>query len=302
MMSGRDGLNGAGSAARMILAVAVLASACAVFAGCCGIPGTGEGARVEETFNQTVSAAGVSALDVENINGGCEVRAWDQPQVSIQATKRSLFGQDELRRVSISVGEGSTLTIRTDHPTPPARVTVDYVIMVPSTVGTIEIESSNGAVVADGVSAQVTARTSNGAVRVSGIGGGADLRTSNGAIEVRGAGGVVTAETSNGAITVLDAAGLGNLETSNGRIEAEARALFSDVGVRTSNGAIDIGIVPGLNAEIDAETSGGELTLPAGLLQVQEQTRNSLKATAGTGGHRLTIRTSNGQIRFAPAT
>ena len=293
---------GRGAASCRFLALGVIVLASVLLTGCCGIPGTGEGAVVQEVFNQTVSAAGVTALDLQGVNGGCEVREWSEPQISIQATKRSRYGQAELDRVSVSVTEGSTLTVRTVHPTPSARVTVDYLILVPATVGTIGIKTSNGAVVADGVSAQVSAQTSNGAIRVSDIGGGASLRTSNGAVEVRGANGVVSAGTSNGAITVEDAAGLGNIETSNGRIAAEVRAVFSDVAVGTSNGAVDLSLAPGLNAVIDAETSGGQITLPAGLLQVEEQTPTRLRATAGAGGNLITVRTSNGQIRFTAAS
>jgi hypothetical protein len=117
---------------------------------------------VEETFNQTVSAAGVTTVDLQGSNGGCEVRQGAGPLISIQATKRSPFGQAELDKVSISVTEGSTLTVRTVQPATSARVSVDYVVLVPATVDLVRVE------------------TSNGAIRVFGIGGGADLRTSNG--------------------------------------------------------------------------------------------------------------------------
>ena len=257
------------------------------------------GNEVRDVINRNVSAAGVEALDVQTINGAFEVRQWTEPAISIQATKRSRYGEAELDKVSISVTEGSTLSVRTEHPQPPARVVVDYVILVPASLGSVRLATSNGAVLVEGVSAAVSAESSNGAIRVQNVGSDVTARTSNGAVEIRGANGTVTARTSNGAVTVENATALGDLETSNGRLTAAVRGTQGDVTLRTSNGAIDLGLAPGLNAEIDAETSAGHrVVLPAGLLQVSEQTANRVRGTAGAGGGTVTIRTSNGDIGF----
>jgi DUF4097 and DUF4098 domain-containing protein YvlB len=111
----------------------------------------------------------------------------------------------------------------------------------------------------------------------------------------------VNARTSNGAITVQNATYLGNLETSNGRIAADVLAVESDITIKTSNGAMDLAIGPRLNAVIDAETSGSQISVPAGLFRIDEQTATHLRATAGAGEHLITVRTSNGQIRFTAA-
>ncbi len=288
----RRGLLPGACAAGAILLLALLLAA-----GCVS-PGTGGGSEVRETFNRTVSAAGVAALDLQGVDGSCELRRSAEPQISLQATKRSRFGQAELDRVSIAVTEGSTLTVRTVHPNPPARVTVDYVILVPASLGAVQVATSNGAVLADGIPAQVSAQTSNGAVRILNAGGNVTVGTSNGAVEVLGANGTVTARTSNGAVTVENASVLGDLETSNGRLAAQVRAVGNDVTFRTSNGNIDLGLAPGLNAVIDAETSSGRVVLPTGMLRVSEQSATRVRGTAGAGGGTITVRTSNGDIGF----
>lgn len=269
---------------RACLAAGVILFATALVAGCGTLPGMGGGAVVQETLNQTVSAAGVTALDLQGSNGACEVRQGTGSEIVIQATKRSRYGQAELDQVSVSVTGEPTLVVRTVvQPATSARVSVDYLIQVPATVGMVRVQ------------------TSNGAIRVSGIGGDADLRTSNGAIDVAGTNGTVTARTSNGAITIQDAASLGDLETSNGRIAADVLAVKDDIAIRTSNGAVDLALGPALSAVIDAETSGSQISVPPGLVRVDEQSATRLRATAGAGGHTITVRTSNGQIRFTAA-
>jgi hypothetical protein len=87
------------------------------------------------------------------------VSSWTEPRISVQATRRSLFGRAELDQVSISVTEGRTVTVRAEHPPPPARASVDYVVMVPATVGSVRVETSNGRLEAEAASPQVTSRS-----------------------------------------------------------------------------------------------------------------------------------------------
>lgn len=264
----------------------------------CSIPAADGGSEVRDGSAWVVNGSGVQTLDLETINGACEVRGWDNPEISVRATKRSLYGTAELGRVSLNVTEGPTLGIRTVHPQPTARVSVDYVIRVPPSVGSIRIGTSNGAVLVEGVAGTISAESSNGAVRILGTGGDVEARSSNGPIEVRGANGTVTARTSNGPLSVDDAAGIGDLETSAGRLEADVRSVRGPVTVRNSNGSIELTLSPGLDAEIDAETTNGRIAVPAGLLTVAEQSDSRLRATAGDGGSRITIRTTNGDVRL----
>ncbi|NLX48824.1 MAG: DUF4097 domain-containing protein [Methanospirillum sp.] len=282
------------------IAFVIVLGALLLGAGCIG-PGSDGQDEVRETVNQTVSAAGVSALDLQATNGACEVHGWTEPRIAVQATKRSRHGESELQKVSLEVKEGSTLTVRATRTSPFARASVDMVVMVPESIGHIRVRTSNGDVLVDKVSATVVAESSNGAIRVFDAGGGLDLWSSNGGITVRGAGGIVNARTSNGAIEVGEAAALGDLETSNGRISAEVRAVFDEVALRTSNGNIELALDPGLDAVIDAETSSGRIDLANGAFRVDEVSRNRVHGTAGSGGHTVTARTSNGDIRFVTA-
>lgn len=187
-----------------------------------------------------------------------------EPQVSILAMKRNLFGNTEPDYVSVSVTEGSTLTIRTVHPQSPARVSEDHALLVPASLSAVTIETSNGAVRVEGVSATVSAQTSNGAVRLM------------------DAGSDVTARMSHRAVTIENASVLGNLDTSNDRLDAEVWSARSDELLRTSNGNVDLAFAPGRNTE----TSADRISLPDGLLQLREQAETRLRALAGMGGVR----------------
>ncbi len=276
----------------LLLAAALVASGCTFPRG---IPGP----LVTEESDQAYPVDGMQRLDVENLNGAVRVAGWDQPFVSVHAVKATQFGQGELDKVSISVDAGDGLTIRTLHPQPPARVSVTYEIRVPPQIASIRIDTSNGEVQVEGVSAHTGAATSNGRILMRNISGDVDARTSNGGIEIRDILGSVQARTSNGRVTVRNASITGNIATSNGEIAAEIRAIPGDISLRTSNGRIRAALAADLNATIVADTSNGRIRVQGISLETEERTDTHLRGTSGSGDGVITLRTSNGEIALS---
>ncbi len=273
----------------LVLAAALMASGCTFPRG---IPGP----LATEEFDQVYPLEGMQRLDVENINGAVRIRGWEQPSVSVHAVKATQFGEGELDKVTVSVETGDGLTIRTLHPQPPARVSVNYEIQVPPQVAAIRIDSSNGEVQVEGVSANTVAATSNGRILLRNISESVEARTSNGGIEIRDILGSVQARTSNARITVVNASVTGELETSNGEIAAEIRAIPGDITLRTSNGRIRAALAPDLNATVVADTSNARIQVQGISLETEERTDTHLRGTTGIGDGLITLRTSNGEI------
>jgi DUF4097 and DUF4098 domain-containing protein YvlB len=112
-----------------------------------------------------------------------------------------------------------------------------------------------------------------------------DIATSNGAILVSGVEGRMQLITSNGAIRVHDAAGFDiHAHTSNGSIEiASLGGIHADVSAHTSNGAIHCdggslagrrgenyieGKIGGGGAKLDLQTSNGSITFQVAELRL----------------------------------
>lgn len=214
---------------------------------------------VPVVHDQTYPAGGISEISIDNENGRVTVTGWDQDQVRV----RALNGRG-VDRVSVETS-GDRMTVRT-VPAATAGVFgtgVEYEITVPSSLQ------------------------------------GMEIATSNGQIRVVDCNGTVDAETSNGGIELAGTRAIARLETSNGAINAEIRALDGDARVTTSNGAVRLALAPTLNAEIEARTSNGQVTVSGLTLNASETGQNELQGTLGTGGPKLEVETSNGAITIS---
>jgi hypothetical protein len=214
---------------------------------------------VPVVHDQTYPAGGLSELGIDNDNGRVTVTGWDQDQVRV----RALNGRG-VDRISVETS-GDRMTIRT-------------------------VRVATAGILGTGVEYEVTVPAS-----LQGI----EIATSNGQIQIADCNGTIDAETSNGGIGLAGTRAISRLETSNGAINAEIRALDGDARVTTSNGAVRLALDPTLNAEIEARTSNGQVTVSGLTLNASETGQNELRGTLGMGGPRLTVETSNGAITIS---
>jgi DUF4097 and DUF4098 domain-containing protein YvlB len=240
------------------------------------------GAQSTDYLNEEFEANENTVLNVSTINGQIEIYAWDGETISLNAVKKSSFGQEELDNIEISVLESGDqieiLAVYTGHRT--TTPSVDMNIKVPRSV-TVQ-----------------SATTSNGAIQISGIKGDVKATSSNGAIIIENVDGYVSATTSNGRIEVKGTTGIKDLKSSNLGIYAEVFGFQDNVSISTSNGKITVYLNPSLNADIEMTTSNGRITI-SGLsldLTVSEEKHKSGKL--GVGGKNINITTSNGDIKL----
>ncbi|GHB68095.1 lipoprotein [Streptomyces xanthochromogenes] len=140
---------------------------------------------------------------------------------------------------------------------------VDYTVDVPAGVPV------TGSTRAGGLSlssvGQVQVSTSDGAVKVRGATGPVDIRTSNGSIDANGLKGTgITAMASNGSISLTpDTAQNVTAQTSNGSITVTAPRAPYRVSARTGHGhkALDIPNDPAAPHRLDLTSGNGGITL-----------------------------------------
>ncbi len=249
-----------------------------------------------ETFDETYEVSSGTRFEIRNRNGSVNIQGWDRSQIKVHATLKTRWG-GKLENVEIQVSQGADFKIETVHIVKNPRVSVSYYLKIPANVVVKRVRTSNGKIELEATHGDTEIETSNGKIEVKDAVGDIDAHTSNGAIEIRDVKGFVSAHTSNGAINVEGATGVIELETSNGAIETGVLAIGENgLRVRTSNGAIELNLASDLNVDLEVKTSNGKIELDDLEVVVKEISKNRLRGKIGTGGKKISCRTSNGRI------
>ena len=197
-------------------------------------------------------------------------------------------------------------------------VTRDDDIDAAGLTGSIHAVTSDGNVSIRDIDGPVTAKTSDGDIGIDTVSGDADAQTSDGNIVIDAVGAEVQARTSDGDITVIDAAGPVWLKTSDGDIHAEGIAESvecitsdgdievtlagqpsDDCNLKTSDGDIAVTMDKDCGCAIDAHTSDGGIDFDEITVRLGRADRHNLVADMNGGGPKLTMRTSDGNIRLS---
>jgi DUF4097 and DUF4098 domain-containing protein YvlB len=279
--------------------------------------------RYREDFHYSYPQTAGGKLTVENFNGSVEVTGWDQNTVDVSGTKYA-ESQDLLNALKIEASSGAnSVQVRTVRPSEErGNMGAKYIIRVPRRTALENVASSNGSLRVDDVEGDAHLVTSNGSVHLANIRGNVDAHTSNGSVEVNDLNGRMSFRTSNGGVHAENVNGAFEAETSNGSVRAHLRdteagqpiklttsngivdlqldsARQNDVVARTSNGSVTVRLPAGTNASLRAATnSNGSVRSDFEILTRGLLSRNRIEGTIGSGGPRLDLTTSNGNIRL----
>jgi lia operon protein LiaG len=229
--------------------------------------------------------------------------------------------------------EGRRVTITDDSDGLDARA--DLVVGVPKganvslylAVGSVTVSNVDGELRVDSHSAPITASGTRGTLQVD-VGAG-DVRiaqaqgevhvdTGSGTVDVTGFhGSSLSIDTGSGDVTGSDfetddlsvdtgsgevrisgvASPSVSLETGSGGITAELRRDVASLSVETGSGDIAIHAPATLGAEVEIETSSGDIETDFPLL-VTRQSRDHMKGTVGDGKGTIAIETGSGGIKL----
>jgi hypothetical protein len=168
--------------------------------------------------------------------------------------------------------------------------------------------SGDGSISIEDVSGKITLRTNDGSVRGSRLSGEIVVRSGDGAIRFDRAEGKLDLETDDGSITIEARPSVLRARTTDGAIRLEVQpdtTLTEDWDLQTADGSVVLTLPDGFNAVVDAETSDG--VVRANHPTVRDETREgenaderrrSLRATFGSGGKTVRVRTGDGSIRI----
>lgn len=201
-----------------------------------------------ETLTEVFKTSDAPKIVIETYNGSIDISNGDADEVVVEVTKRA-SGFDEgsaaanLEHVEVEMAhEDNEVRIKVRRRSPMMGDSGANVAVAAPPNSIVELVTSNGYIVSEGMRAGVTAHSSNGKIDIVEASGPIEVETSNGPIQLEASDAVVEAVTSNARIRFKGtlAKGEHQLETSNGKIDV---ILPADSAFRfdaeTSNGDVD---------------------------------------------------------------
>lgn len=270
------------------------------------------GGRAED-LERTVPIEAGGQLEIELSAGSIEVETHSLPEVQIdartsgwasRAVRFSLeYDEDEVRltgfRSSWIPGLGpGRVVVRARIP---ELFSVDLRtsggdVDVAEVTGEVEVETSGGEIELHQIVGEIEVETSGGSIKGSEIRGDLAAETSGGSIHLSEVEGNVEVETSGGSIRIRDVDGRVQAQTSGGSISA--RFAGAPAGeLKTSGGSIRVQLPPNQGVDLEAQTSGGRVTIDEAFTVSGLVERSRVDAELGGGGAQLYLETSGGDIR-----
>src|SRR5215475_12861624 len=149
--------------------------------------------------------------------------------------------------------------------------------------------------------ADLNVDSGDGRIRVAGAKGQIKLRTGDGSIEGRDLDGQINADSGDGHITLDGRFDTLNIKTGDGSINAHAQPgskVINAWSIRTGDGSVDLTLPGDLNANIDASTNDGRISLGIPVMVDGQFSNSQIHGKMNGGGQSLTIHTGDGSIRL----
>jgi hypothetical protein len=166
----------------------------------------------------------------------------------------------------------------------------------------LTVDSGDGSVETEAVQGNLDIHTGDGHIRVAGAKGQIKLRTGDGSIEGRDLDGQIDADSGDGHITLDGRFDSLNIRTGDGSINAHAQAgskVISSWSIHTGDGSVDLSLPGDLNANIDATTNDGRISLGIPVMVEGQFSNSQIHGKMNNGGQPVKIHTGDGSIRLS---
>ena len=171
--------------------------------------------------------------------------------------------------------------------------------------GRVKIHTGDGSVKVQAVDGNVEVDTGDGSITLEGAKGDIRLHTGDGHIDARNLDGRVDANSGDGHIKIdgrLDAL---NVKTGDGSIDARVEPgsrLTGGWSIHTGDGSVDLVLPADLQANIDASTNDGHISLGIPVTVEGTFSNSQIHGKMNGGGQSLTIHTGDGSIRLSKSS
>lgn len=264
----------------------------------------GTAARAEE-ITRTFAVSGHARVHVETDDGSVRVSTGDIKQVEIRVEYTGYKLDRDLQVNTTQSGDAVDVVAKTRSGSfwnwGVRHASLRVEVHMPKDAD-LSVRSGDGSVEADSVNGNVDISTGDGSITVQGARGNIRFHTGDGHIEARGLDGQVDASSGDGHINLEGRFDGLRIKTGDGSVTARAGAgskVSSSWSIYTGDGSVDLEIPGDLQANIEASTQDGHISL--GLPITVEGTFSSsrIQGKLNGGGQTVTIRTGDGSIHLS---
>ena len=171
--------------------------------------------------------------------------------------------------------------------------------------GTLNVHTGDGSVKATNLDGAIDLHTSDGGITVDTLKGDIKLRTGDGSIEARELDGKVEAESGDGHIRLVGRFEALNVKTGDGSVDTRVlpgSKMATAWTLHTGDGSVDISLPADFQADINATTGDGHISLGVPVTVEGTFSRSEVRGKMNGGGQTLTIHTGDGSIRLTKST
>jgi Putative adhesin len=283
------------------------------------------GARAEE-WSKTYTISGRAQVRIDTNDGSVRIATGDSKQVEFRVIYEGYELNKNLHVDSRQDGDSVQLNARVighwgfswGHGRRGPRIEVS----MPKNAD-LQIDTGDGSVETQPLKGRVKIHTGDGSVRVQAVDGDVDVDTGDGSITVEGAKGDVRLHTGDGQIDARNLDGRVDANSGDGHIKIDGR--LDGLNVKTGDGSIDARIAPGskltggwsihtgdgsvdmvlpadLQANIDASTNDGHISLGIPVTVEGTFSNSQIHGKMNGGGQSLSIHTGDGSIRLSKSS
>lgn len=184
--------------------------------------------------------------------------------------------------------------------------------------GPVKLQSASGSITAENIDGEAQLTSASGSVSATNMGDIVRATSFSATINIANAKGDIRASDQSADIQIskpgarVDAQDTsGNVTIDGANSDAKARSVSGNVTVRgglslaafwelkTISGNAEIAVASNSNFQLLAESASGEIRADVPIM-IQEQGKHSLRAQVGTGGGRVEVHTTSGNIHLSP--
>jgi DUF4097 and DUF4098 domain-containing protein YvlB len=257
-----------------------------------------------EDYSKSFPVAGRADVRVESNDGSVDVITADVKQVEFRVEYKGYELGKDLRIESRQDGDRVELIARvSDHwgfsgLFRSRRLHIE--VRMPRQAD-LRVETGDGSVKTGALEGKIDIHTGDGSIGVDGLKGDIRLRTGDGSIEARDLDGKVEARSGDGHITMDGRFDGLQVKTSDGHVEARIRPgskMAAPWSLETGDGGIGLRVPDGFQADLDASSGDGRITLDIPLTVAGRVSRSKVHGQLNGGGPALVLHSGDGSIRI----
>jgi hypothetical protein len=260
-------------------------------------------ARADD-WSKTYQISNRADLRVSTDDGDVTVVGTDQKQIDVRVTTEGYkIGSNDVRIEESQNGDHVVISVKMPHFNfsffGGKHKSVKVELRVPRELE-LDVETSDGDVVAQNVAGRVHFSTGDGNVTATAVHGDIRLHTGDGHISGTNFDGTLDADTGDGNLQISGRFDSLSLKTGDGNIEAQVGGgskVANAWTVRSGDGHITMRLPADLNANVDAHTGDGSITCDIPIM-VSGTLSHTVRGKLNAGGGTLSITSGDGSIHL----